>query len=177
MDIKNFIKVYNVIPKELCDTIIQNFEDDANWKTHEWYTSAEDKKGSRHNKELDVLFDKDLTALEPFLGQALMSYYAECNVHGLVSYHSKPRLNKYSKGTIMSEHTDLIRRNKQDGIPVLTFLGVLNDEYKGGHFLMNNEIIDVKQGDIIVFPSTFLYPHRVDEVTEGTRYSFVAWAY
>ena len=37
--------------------------------------------------------------------------------------------------------------------------------------------IPFKTGDILIFPSTFLYPHVVKEVTEGTRYSFVAWAY
>jgi predicted 2-oxoglutarate/Fe(II)-dependent dioxygenase YbiX len=77
----------------------------------------------------------------------------------------------------MSEHFDLIRRNKQDGIPVLTFLGSLNDNFKGGQFVINNEVLKLKQGDIVVFPSTFLYPHSVKEVTEGTRYTFVAWAY
>lgn len=177
MNVKDYIKVYNVIPKEVCEDIILRYENDEQWKTHAWYSSAADSKGQRHNKELDVLYEKDLIVLEPYFGQSLMSYYADIGLDSLVSYHSKPRLNKYTSGTIMSEHFDLIRRNKQDGIPVLTFLGILNDNYKGGQFLMNGEVMELKQGDMIVFPSTFLYPHKVDEVTEGTRYSVVAWAY
>lgn len=177
MNVRDYIKVYNVIPKDVCEDIIARYGNDEQWKTHAWYNPSEDAKGQRHNKELDVLYDKDMASLEPYYGQALMSYYAELKLSSLVSYHSKPRLNKYSSGTIMSEHFDLIRRNKQDGIPVLTFLGILNDDYKGGQFLMNNEVIELQQGDMIVFPSTFLYPHKVEEVTEGTRYSVVAWAY
>jgi predicted 2-oxoglutarate/Fe(II)-dependent dioxygenase YbiX len=173
MDIRNFIKVYNVIPADLCNKIIQEYGSDDAWKTHEWYTSVEDKKESRHNKELDVLFDKDLNSLEPYIGQALMSYYAELNINHLVSYHSKVRLNKYSKGKIMSEHTDLIRRNKQDGIPVLTFLGMLNDNYKGGQFLMNGEVIEVKQGDIIMFPSTVI--HRANVQKNNTRKTIISF--
>jgi hypothetical protein len=32
-------------------------------------------------------------------------------------------------------------------------------------------------GDVIIFPSTFLYPHKVNEVKKGIRYSFVSWAW
>ena len=68
-------------------------------------------------------------------------------------------------------------RNQQDGIPVLTFLGLLNDNFEGGQFVLRQKDMDFKQGDIMVFPSTFIYPHFVREVLKGTRYSFVAWAY
>jgi predicted 2-oxoglutarate/Fe(II)-dependent dioxygenase YbiX len=30
-------------------------------------------------------------------------------------------------------------------------------------------------GDVVVFPSLFLFPHRIEEVTENIRYSGVAW--
>ena len=66
---------------------------------------------------------------------------------------------------------------QEKGIPILSIVGVLNDNYKGGDFLMRGKKIPFKTGDILIFPSTFLYPHVVKEVTEGTRYSFVAWAY
>ena len=36
---------------------------------------------------------------------------------------------------------------------------------------------NLKKGDILLFPSTFLYPHRVEQVKKGTRYSFVTWAF
>ena len=115
--------------------------------------------------------------LEKYLGDSLVKYYDHVKAVGLVSYHSAVRLNKYKPGTIMSEHFDLIRRNKQDGIPVLTFLGLLNDDFEGGQFVLRGKVIEFKQGDIMLFPSTFIYPHKVEEVTKGTRYSFVSWGY
>jgi predicted 2-oxoglutarate/Fe(II)-dependent dioxygenase YbiX len=126
---------------------------------------------------LDVLYNKNLDILKPYLQIALQKYYDELNLTNLVSNHSNIRLNKYKTGTVMSEHFDLIRRNKTDGIPVLTFLGALNDNYDGGQFLLNKEVLEMKQGDIVMFPSTFIYPHSVTEVTKGTRYTYVAWAY
>ena len=64
------------------------------------------------------------------------------------------------------------------GVPQISIVGVLNDEYKGGKFLIRDEEIKLKKGDILLFPSCFLYPHTVTKVTtENPRYSFVCWAF
>jgi predicted 2-oxoglutarate/Fe(II)-dependent dioxygenase YbiX len=42
---------------------------------------------------------------------------------------------------------------------------------------IDEEEVVLKQGDIVVFPSVFLYPHRVDRLTEGIRDSFVTWVW
>ena len=177
MQVDDYVKVYNVISKNICESIIANFESDPEWKQHTWYTTSEDNHKSKHNQELDVLFGRKLDILEQYLDKSLANYYKDTGLSNLVTYHSAVRLNKYKPGTIMSEHYDLIRRNKQDGIPVLTFLGLLNDNFEGGHFVLRDKVIEFKQGDVMIFPSTFIYPHKVEEVTKGTRYSFVSWAY
>jgi predicted 2-oxoglutarate/Fe(II)-dependent dioxygenase YbiX len=44
-------------------------------------------------------------------------------------------------------------------------LGVLNDDYEGGEFIMFDDYeIKFKAGDLIIFPSIFLYPHLVKPV-------------
>ena len=66
---------------------------------------------------------------------------------------------------------------KIKGVPVLSILGCLNDNYEGGSLIfIENTKINLKAGDIMVFPSTFMYPHRVEAITKGVRYSFVSWA-
>jgi predicted 2-oxoglutarate/Fe(II)-dependent dioxygenase YbiX len=37
--------------------------------------------------------------------------------------------------------------------------------------------IELKAGSIMIFPSNFLYPHKVVEVTKGVRYSYVSWVW
>jgi predicted 2-oxoglutarate/Fe(II)-dependent dioxygenase YbiX len=81
----------------------------------------------------------------------------------------------------MAEHCDHIHSlfdGEIKGIPTMSLVGLLNDNYQGGEFVMwQDTVIPLKQGDVMVFPSNFLYPHRVDPVTRGTRHSFVAWAW
>ena len=37
--------------------------------------------------------------------------------------------------------------------------------------------IDTKKGDLLIFPSNFLYPHKITPITKGVRYSYVSWVW
>ena len=41
----------------------------------------------------------------------------------------------------------------------------------------NDEIVKIenKPGRVIIWPSNFMYRHRVTPITKGTRYSVVCW--
>jgi len=178
MNVKDYYKVYNIIPKDICDKIILEYENNPNWKEHEWYNPKENISKSQHNQELSTLYPENLSYLAPYFESSLNQYCNDIGVSTqLVSFYTPMRLNKYQIGKTMSEHTDLIRRGPQDGVPVLSMVIAFNDDYEGGEFIMNNEIVELKQGDILTFPSTFLYRHGVTEVTNGTRYSGVIWSY
>ena len=43
--------------------------------------------------------------------------------------------------------------------------------------MFEDKTYKLNKGDVLMFPSTFLYPHRVEPVIEGTRYSYVSWIY
>ena len=57
----------------------------------------------------------------------------------------------------------------------------LNDDYEGGDLIFtdqkNNEIKRLKlgKGSIVFFPSNFMYPHNIQPIKKGIRYSIVAW--
>jgi predicted 2-oxoglutarate/Fe(II)-dependent dioxygenase YbiX len=91
------------------------------------------------------------------------------------------RFNRYSPGQIMRQHMDHIHSlwNTQDaGIPVLSFILNLNDDYEGADlYFWDDYIVPLGKGDIIMFPSLFLYPHGVTEATRGRRFSAVSWAW
>jgi len=57
----------------------------------------------------------------------------------------------------------------------------LNEDYEGGDLVFTDQkklIVkrsSLKAGDVVFFPSNFLYPHLIEPVTNGTRYSIVSW--
>ena len=60
----------------------------------------------------------------------------------------------------------------------LTLLGTLNDDYEGGEFVIwGDKEVEIPPGSIAVFPSNFLYPHKVNPVISGVRYSYVSWVW
>jgi len=81
----------------------------------------------------------------------------------------------------MENHCDHIHTmfdGTRRGIPTLTVMAALNDDYQGGELVMfEDQPIELSTGDVIIFPSNFLYPHKIEPVTSGVRYSFVSWCF
>ena len=50
-----------------------------------------------------------------------------------------------------------------------------NDGYEGGEFIVANTIFEPKKNSAIIFPSNFMFPHYVNKVEFGTRYSIITW--
>ena len=42
---------------------------------------------------------------------------------------------------------------------------------------LDEKEIKLKAGDVMIFPSVFLYPHKVAPVTKGVRDTFVSWVW
>ena len=87
------------------------------------------------------------------------------------------RLNKYEKGGYMSLHCDNIHHShgQQYGYPQASVLLFLNDDFEGGEFIVSELRLNINKGDAIIFPSNFMFPHEVKEVTKGKRWSIVSW--
>jgi hypothetical protein len=109
------------------------------------------------------------------------SKYITPTMHGTGENDFSHRYNKYFNEKKMASHCDHIQSifdGEKKGIPILSCLGILNEEYEGGKFIMFEDTeIKFNAGDLIIFPSIFLYPHKVLPVTKGSRYSFISWVY
>ena len=86
-------------------------------------------------------------------------------------------LLKYDIGGKYEIHTD----HYSDSPRHLSIIMNLNNDYEGGDLIFtdqkNKEIKRLKlgKGTIVFFPSNFMYPHGIQPITKGTRYSIVAW--
>jgi predicted 2-oxoglutarate/Fe(II)-dependent dioxygenase YbiX len=186
--IKDYVKVYNnFLDKDFCEGVIKELQNN-DWETHSFYIPSKDKYVSYDN-DLAISFnakDKCSLKLSHKIWDAIDQYILkdfksfESWFNGWNGY-TQARFNKYVVGTTMKEHCDHIHTvfdGERRGIPVLSIVGALNEDYEGGDFIMwETEKIELPQGSIMIFPSNFMYPHRVTPVTQGTRYSYVSWTF
>jgi len=186
-NIKDYVKVYdNFVDLALCDQTVASLQN-AEWQTHKFYDSFKSQYVT-HEKELSVSFNDipESLAVKQRLWFAIEQYI----VKDFSSF--KPwfsgwegfthlKFNKYDVDTQMSIHCDHIKSafdGQRRGIPILSVILSLNDNYKGGEFVMwQDEVIPINKGSVIIFPSNFMYPHNITAVTEGTRYSCVSWVW
>ena len=80
-------------------------------------------------------------------------------------------LCKYPEGGYLSSHTDA------DGdAGSVTVSYIINDDYEGGEVVFwDKHKLDKHENSVHVYPSNFLYPHKVNTVTKGVRYSIIVW--
>ena len=186
MQVLDFVWVKNVISKQICEDILSVIKN-KEWSKHEWYSPVTKERTSEETKELDIQPTDE--ALQQILTPSIIEAGGEYNqkfalkeekLSQFINTFSPVRFNRYEPGTVMRKHYDHIHSifdGQRKGIPVLSILGVLNNDYKGGEFLVCDKEFKLKQGDMIIFPSCFMFPHEVKEVTEGTRYSWISWAF
>jgi hypothetical protein len=191
-NIKDYICVKNIIPTDVCNELIDTIDKSLHWKKHQWQMYGKPVDPTFPNRDFDVL---DATAeiqemLYPYLSQAIQNYNTiiskENSFESFISTASvtrccQVRFNRYKKNTLMRTHHDHIHNlfdGEQKGIPILSIVGLLNNDFSGGDFIFfDNYNVKLTAGDVMIFPSSFLYPHRVEEITGGTRHAFVSWAY
>ena len=82
---------------------------------------------------------------------------------------------RYKPGHKFLEHVD-----HYSGAPrTLSISVLLNDDYAGGRmsFYQSRHSVDAfcSAGDAIVFPANLCFPHQIEPVTQGERYSMVIW--
>lgn len=182
MHLKEAVKVYRHDTSKILAAV--RAVDERNWQKHTWYNAGTGTSHSEAEKELDVCRPpadwEGMAACEAIVQASLQAYADELMPHATIHHASPVRLNRYGVGTVMRLHSDHIHSlfdGRSKGIPAVSLVGNLNDDYTGGQFIIGGEPLELTAGDVVVFPSCFLYPHEVTEVTAGTRYSFVSWAW
>lgn len=178
------LKIDNFLDPKICTDITSKLQYN-NFLPH--YYNIDNTKSSVHYNETELFVTSNSRISEVIdnkIPYALFKYKIKvCNRFWDPTSRNKQnwseiRYNKYSSNQKMNEHIDHIHSlfdGNRRGIPILSLLGLLNNDYDGGNFFLCNEKIDLKMGDLLIFPSNFLYPHRVDPILNGIRYSYITW--
>ena len=177
----------NFLDEKFCGNCLNELNK-CDWKKHTWYTPATDSYESRDNDSeclepfnfpLDVHKINDFIIRE--LHSSIVEYLTALEFDWFQSWtsYSPMKFIRYFPGQTMENHCDHVSDmfdGKRRGVPILSIIGILNDDYEGGNLIMfKDRKIDTKKGDLLLYPSNFLYPHEITPVTKGVRYSYVSW--
>lgn len=185
-DLKHYIHhLPSFIDEQTCDKTVREMNN-ISFREHQFYNPVTKNYAPRSgSQELSMSWDEVTTKkfIQKRLWNAIASYIEFIDVPWFSSWsgYTHIRFNKYAENKKMALHCDHIHsmfEGEKKGIPILSVLGTLNDDYEGGEFIMFDDYeIKFKKGDVIIFPSIFLYPHKVEPVTKGTRYSYISWVW
>ena len=180
-----------IIPHDVCDAVVKDIET-REWEPHQWYNNVTDTSSSEQTMELDVqncspqlqniLGDYVVEAAKAYAQNYSYIFLNEPGRSGQMVYWFSPlRFNRYEPGQIMRQHHDHIHSifdGEKKGVPVLSFILNFNDDYEGADlFFWEDTLVPLGKGDIIMFPSNWLFPHGVTEATKGKRYSGSVWGW
>ena len=188
MFLKNYIKEYpNLFPLNTLSTLIKVVNKLP-------FEKAKIGSGGIINEKIRKVSNYGLTKLNKSLTEVhwanllnrlitdhMNQYLKDNDLTGYVS--SIKEINqcdvlKYEKNNYYTFHVDG-GNSFQRTLSAILFL---NNDYVGGDLCFEDNLtkekfkIKPKPGSLIIWPSNFLFPHCVEPVQEGVRYSIVAWA-
>ena len=181
----------NFLDEKFCENAINELNKNE-WEKHGWYNnrtgSLTSPSGDNEPESIEpYMFSLDVGKINNLIVEKLQStileYINSLKFDWFDSWagYSAMKFIRYSQGQTMQNHCDHIHSlfdGERKGVPILAIIGLLNDDYKGGELIMfEDKKIDTKAGDIVIFPSNFLYPHEITPVTKGVRYSYVSWVW
>jgi hypothetical protein len=102
--------------------------------------------------------------------QAVEDYRKDYNIMDL-KYWEAFNFIKYGPGQHFQEHHD----HGYSYNCTVSLVAYVNDDYDGGELYFRLQGLNIKPeaGDLFIFPSNYMYPHRAMPVHSGTKYSIV----
>ena len=167
----------DVVPNNLCDDVIKY---PWSWSPSKYESDGGVVKNSDERVRMDEVWVEKLNQPYSSLRESVLKVvdcYAKEHERFACIHHTNFRINKYGVGGFMSSHVDNIHHShgQQYGYPQCSVLLFLNDNYEGGEIIIADTIYKPKKNSAIIFPSNFMFPHSVNQVIEGTRYSVITW--
>jgi predicted 2-oxoglutarate/Fe(II)-dependent dioxygenase YbiX len=177
------IVIENAVPDSLCDAILQEYKNSDEWKMG--YMNGEIREDLRNCKNIPISEELVIKhnqqtrneidiKLFNIASSAITSYIQKFKTFNIEKDEGYTLL-RYETGQYIKSHIDTgsSELNKRK----ISCSFCLNDNYSGGEFAFFNKeyILKLKKGSILLFPSNFMFPHEVLEVTSGTRFSIITW--
>jgi hypothetical protein len=178
-----YVKVYtNLVKKEICQEFSEKIKNEKNknefdspmtdlLRTGEYVNLfAVDPEFKRFSNK--VINDVSSEVSKRYVKDVRPFYYA----YGNRLNNSDAHILDYSKDDFFRIHHDHYAESLNFS-RLLTVCVYLNEDYEGGYleFPSIGKTFGFKTGDVIVFPSNWMYYHGVTPIISGNRYTIVFW--
>lgn len=174
---EGIVCLHGMLKSKFCQQIIKVSDKLCTERIKTKGGDTEYRKGIGHILDRRSLRDQIYFQIIHAQIKSFINHYTLKFPHSRVDNLSEIQLLKYNPGGKYDVHTDSMR----GGLRHISLIMNLNENYNGGDLVFfdnkNNETkrIELKEGSVVMFPSNFLYPHKIEPITKGTRYSIVAW--
>lgn len=174
-------EAHDVVPTELCQEIIEKFENDPGkfiGKIGEGVVNQNIKRSMDLWMHDDIDWKPLNDILERYLVLSMYTYFNYLRreifngndfiVRQMFSENidvSGFQLQKYSTDDFFDWHVDDVIKDKR----ILAFIIYLNDNDSCTEFL-NGKVCKPETGKILFFPATWTYTHRGQKIQRGTKY-------
>jgi hypothetical protein len=178
MELKKYIKIIdNVMPIEDIANLVK-FVKKVDYK------HAQVGADASVRPDLRKVHDYGLENLKPSLTEAKWSNFLRYLFTKAIRIYINDTVKevtalKYETGGFYIYHTDYFDAQPRQFSLIL----MLNNDFEGGEIVFTTpsyeEEYRIKNvpGRLLVWPSNFMFPHKVDKVTKGTRFSIVGWSH
>ncbi len=148
------------------------------------------------NDDADTYFDPDIKYIDKVRDRifvdGLKEYASKVrsfnwSYHDTKSFHcSEMIIRRYNVGSQFKYHHDDIIGEifphwflRRQNILTCNFYFSDGKDYDGGDlvFTCTDKVFHPSMGDIIIFPSNWMFYHQVNEITRGKRYAGTVWLY
>jgi predicted 2-oxoglutarate/Fe(II)-dependent dioxygenase YbiX len=178
------------LPTDLCDSIVNEYKDsDFSIAQIIRNGGVNQVKYDDRNCKVTLLLNNTTPYRQYLDNQVYKSMFEATKQYSteysqlLLRNDSGYELMKYEIGGMFKPHYDQFAggEDSYDSSTrrVVSCVALINSEFEGGELRFfegkYKYTPKLEKGDIIMFPSNFLFPHEVTEVTKGTRYSIVTW--
>lgn len=171
--LKNYIEQYSCfVPESICDKIVEYTA-----KYPRRWSKAATVDTESNDRVCDTWDVRDWDEIDndifKYVTEAC-ALYTRKHPNFKISHDTGYQILRYQPGGKYEYHTDQHANYNRE----VTIILNLNDEYTGGNLchIKDSCMTKMGKGDIIIFPSNFMFPHRITPITSGTRYSVVTWA-
>jgi predicted 2-oxoglutarate/Fe(II)-dependent dioxygenase YbiX len=177
------VVIEDALKAEFCDQVVGEYLHSSEWELAQVGFTATVVSTQRNAQVIQLSHKESIqknkvtrSAIDQTLFKsslAAVRQYQKVFPHCRLTEGAGFQLLRYQTGGFYRTHTDSFQRAPR----MLACSFALNDDFEGGRwsFLGGAKELSAPKGSAVLFPSNFMFPHEIQTITAGTRYSIITW--